>query len=908
MPKNKRTIPDRKLLIICGCLALLSLVLYPSGKPTSQATASQTNPPPSRTPQERLLYHNNIGIALLEQFSFREALAEFAECLKVDAKFVPALVNSGLAHFYLQEFSQAEEYFKKAVALDPSQPNALFALGMIYRNQNQMDLGLESFQKILASDPQDVTTLYQAGQIYLKRQDYAQAVTTLQKVVELSPYDIAAHYNLATALIRKGDQAEGQKVMETFTRLREKGGISSTGTQYGEQGKYMLAIGEYPDIKGLVDEKAALPARSVGFVDATPESGIRFQHGASSQARSLAQPRREEDLIASMGSGAAFWDYDNDGDLDVYLANSSSDTAKSKGALYRNVGKGRFEDITEKAGIEAGGLTMGVYWGDFNNDGKADLFVTQYGANRLFQNNGDGTFSDVSSRAGFADDRHWHLSAAVADVDHDGDLDIYVGNYVDPKQAVALEAGKSDGVDFSKLSGGSCHLYRNNGDGTFTDIAEEAKVKVPSEIITSVVFTDFDNRRDIDFWVVSQNRGSHLYSNQRVGTFRDLAANSPAFPSLTQTASATVGDYNKDGWPDFALVSNTGETTLVANLGNGRFQAEAPLSPPVHMRDAPSGGMAQFFDYDNDSDLDLFVLRGGKDSSSSKEVGPELWENQNGKFVFATEKVGLDKFRGKPYRSATFGDYDNDGDTDVLLTINGGSAVLLRNDGGNQNSWIKVRVQGTNSNKSGIGTKVEVKSGALWQKFEINGGSGYLSQSPPEVIFGLGQHKSVDALRLLWPGGVLQSEINLPINQTKLVQELDRKGTSCPLLYTWNGERYQFVTDFLGGCAIGYLLAPGQYNTPDTDEYVKISGSLLRLNDGQYSLRINNQLEEVLYIDQTELVVLDHPAEPGTLPQRTADAGTPVSRIQGLCGTAGASPQSSLGSSRPGCQAAVGQS
>ncbi len=187
----------------------------------------------------------------MEQFNFREALGELGQCSKIDPKFVPALVNSGLAHFYLQEFPQAEAFFKKAVALNPSQPNALFALGMIYRNQNQMDAALESFSKILAADAQDSPTLYQAGQIYLKQQKYQQAVDTLKKVIELSPYDIAAHYNLATALIRKGDQADGQKMMETFTRLREKGGISNTGTQYGEQGKYMLAIGEYADIKGL---------------------------------------------------------------------------------------------------------------------------------------------------------------------------------------------------------------------------------------------------------------------------------------------------------------------------------------------------------------------------------------------------------------------------------------------------------------------------------------------------------------------------------------------------------------------------------------------------------------------------------------------------------------------------------
>ena len=293
------------------------------------------------------------------------------------------------------------------------------------------------------------------------------------------------------------------------------------------------------------------------------------------------------------------------------------------------------------------------------------------------------------------------------------------------------------------------------------------------------------------------------------------------------------------------------------------------------------GWTSQFVDFDNDGDLDLFHLRGQLVAGQVEKRGPELWENQgNGKFVDATSKTGLDQFAGKPYRSATFGDYDNDGDTDILMTVNGGKPVLLRNDGGNQNNWIKVRLQGTNSNKSGIGTKVEVKSGALWQKVEVNGGSGYLSQSPPEVIFGLGQLKSVDALRLLWPGGVLQAEINLPVNQTKLVQELDRKGTSCPLLYTWNGKKYEFVTDFLGGCAIGYLLAPGKYNTPDTDEYVRVTDAQLKLRDGRYSLRMNNQLEEVLFIDQTELVAVDHPVGVELFPNERLMPGPPFPRFK----------------------------
>jgi tetratricopeptide (TPR) repeat protein len=845
-----------RYVVRCGLLGFIvtfsALWLYRSTNSPFASPQAVVLQVPQGSPQDQLIYHNNIGIALLEQFSFREAIAEFEKCLKINAGFVPGLVNAGLGHFYLQEFPKAQEFLLSALSAEPSQPNALFGMGMIYRNQNQMDLALDSFKKILTVDPQDPLVLYQVGQIYLKKQDYDQAEVALQKVVELSPYDTAAYYNLATTLIRKGNQAEGQKVMEAFTRLREKGGSSSTGTQYGEQGRYMLAIGEYQDIKNLAAPDTPRSAKPIRFLDVTKSAGITFQHGAQgSTAGAKAN-------VSLMGSGAAFCDYDSDGYLDLYLANSSSDPARSRSTLYHNDGKGLFEDVTEKSGIHASGLGMGGYWGDFNNDGKPDLFLTNSGPNILYQNNGDGTFADVTTKAEVGGGEHWHLSAAVADYDHDGDLDIFVGNYLD----VRRPASGNTIADPIVPPGGGCHLFRNNGDGTFTDVADEAKVKIPQEAISSVTFTDFDNHRDVDFWTASPFTGNHLYSNQRVGTFKDLNAELGSIANLN-AQSVAVADYNKDGWMDFVLTQKVGDPVLlVKNLGNGKFQIENPLSSKPAAPGASEGWMSQFFDYDNDGDLDLLVVRGDK-----SDVGPELWENQgDSKFVNVTDKVGLNQLRGKPYRSATFGDFDNDGDTDVLLTVNGGTPVLLRNDGGNQNNWIKVRLQGTNSNKSGIGTKVEVKSGTLWQKVEINGGSGYLSQSPPEVILGLGNHKSVDVVRLLWPGGVLQSEINLPVNQTKLIHELDRKGTSCPLLYTWNGTRYQFVTDFLGGCAIGFLEAPGHYNTPDTDEYVKIDGTQLQLKDGKYSLKINNQLEEVLYIDQTELLALDHPSDVEVFP------------------------------------------
>ncbi len=866
--------PSRAVILVSWTLLvplIAGLAIWSAGPFFSAQTGrAQLTPPANSAVGEQLVYYNNVGIALLEQFNFKEAIAQFDRCLKLDPSFVPALVNSGLAHYYLQEYPQAEEIIKKALTFDPRQPTALFALGMLYRNRNEVESSTETFKRVLETDPEDSPTLYQLGQLSLRGQDYGQAERYFRKVIQLSPYDTAARYNLANTLTREGNTDEGRKAMLEFNRLREQGGITSTGTQYGEQGRYMMAIGEYPEIRRLFPQEStsAPPAGAprVHFTDVTASAGIHFQHGAEIGPGTMGQPVpanqvsmdfAKKNWVSGMGSGGAFCDYDSDGVLDLFLANCSTDPAKARGVLLHADRPGHFEDVTEKAGIRAEGLGMEAYWDDFNNDGLPDLFLTYYGANQLYQNNGNGTFSDITAKAGLSCTKHWHLSAAVADVDHDGDLDIYVGNYVDLALAVPTAAVTLRFPD--DFPGQGCHLYRNNGDGTFTDEAREAQVLDARAGITSVGFSDYDNRRDVDFWTESQGSGTHLYSNQRVGTFLDWPLESTG--RLTGFSLA-VGDYNKDGWMDLAILPRSGPPWLVRNLGSGKFDSETLKSNGEAATRQSPGWTVHFLDYDNDGDLDLFVLRGAFRSGEEPGGGPELWENQgDGKFTNVTSRVGLDAFKGKAYRSATFGDFDNDGDTDILLTVNGERPVLLRNDGGNENHWVKVRLQGTNSNRQGIGTKVEVKAGTLWQKVEIVGGSGYLSQSPAEVIFGLGSHPAVDALRLLWPGGVLQSEINLPVNQTRTIKELDRKGTSCPLLYTWNGSKYQFVTDFLGGCAIGYLEEPGRFSIPDTDEYVRIEDSQLRPREGLYSLKINNQLEEVLYVDQTELLVLDHPRQ-----------------------------------------------
>ena len=848
--------------------------------------------PAPRPAEVRLIYHNNIGIAMLEQFDHEKALAEFAQCLAIKEDFLPAIVNSGLAHFYLQQLDESEMFLQRALSLNGRQPNALFAMGLIHKNLDRLDLALESFRKILLEDPQDPPTLYQVGQIHLKKEQYSQAEQVLRQVVQLSPYDTAAHYNLAMSLMRGGNRDDGRKVMDQFKKLRESGGMSSTGNQYGEQGKYMLATGEYRDIKDLIPPPSpASDRKPVRFSEVGREAGLVFQPAARRQDGDRSEtvsveskaPEMARQWAGRMGSGAAFADYDGDGNLDLYLANCGPESDQSGGLFYRNNGQGRFSEVSRKAGIDHQDCGMGAYWGDLDNDGHPDLFLTNYGPNRLYHNNGDGTFSDVTATAGVAGGDHWHLAAALADYDHDGDLDIYVGHFVDAGQP-PRGASPTFPDDYS---GGGAHLFRNDGEGNFTDLAEAAQVLAPGDKLSSVVFTDFDNRRDVDFWTVALGGANRLFSNQRVGTFLDLGKHLNRLASLP-AHSVSTADLDKDGRMDFLLGPETGPLTWVRNLGRQEFQA-AELAFPGISPEARSW-TSHAFDYDNDGDLDVLEVRGQSPGASPKGAGPELYRNRDdGSFHPVTAESGLDRYRDRAFRSATFGDYDNDGDTDFLLTVNGGRPLLFRNDGGNQNRWVKIRLKGTNSNKSGIGTKVEVKSGTLWQKVEVNGGSGYLSQNPPEVLFGLGQRSSVDALRLLWPGGVLQSETNLPANRVRLVHELDRKGTSCPLLYTWNGQQYQFVTDFLGGCAIGYLLSPGHYNTPDTDEYVRIAPSQLKIKDGRYSLRINNQLEEVLYIDQTELLVLDHPQELELFPNERLMPAPPYPEFK-IYGARGARP------------------
>ena len=804
----------------------------------------------------------------MEQLKFEDAGAEFRKILELDPRFVPAQVNLGLAYFNLQRYEETVSLLLRALELDREQIQAHFVLGLIYRNHDEVDQALEEFLEVSRQDPHDPSTNYYLGLLYSRQKEYERAVRYLQTVVAREPYNASAHYNLAIALLRSGKREEGQGKMEEFRRLQGQFGTTTVGLQYLEQGKYSLVIERIPSryLPG-VDQVYQQDPIEVVFTEVAAAAGLGFQHAGAKQVdfRVKSRDDLEEKIVPYLGSGLSFGDYDNDGWLDLFVGNAGPEDVKN--ALFHNKGDGTFEETTLKAKVHFRGKTMMGLWGDFNNDDYADLYLVNYGPNVLYQNRGDGTFADATDTAGVGDSS-WGLGGAFVDYDHDGDLDIFVTNFVDPSTIPA------SGADFPVgFSGAQNTLYRNNGDGTFADVSQVSRLDGGSFKSLGVICTDFDNSRDIDFYLVNLDAPNQLFSNLRNGSFVNVAQEM-GVTGKEWGAGPGIGDINGDGFMDLALPRRQdGSSSVLVNQGSvGYTSLDLPVSPE-------NAHSAIFLDFDNDGDQDILLAAAPlfEPPSVGQNEGRNFYllDNRAGKFHDVSEQTNIHRFHSLAVRGVSVADFDNDGDLDFAVNVNGALPLLLRNDGGSQNNWLTVQTAGTNSNRPGIGSKVEIKSGRLYQKREIYGGQGFLSQGPPLAHFGLGKLDRVDTIRLLWPGGVLQSEIQQPINRKLAIKELDRKGTSCPLLYVWDGKGYRFQTDFLGGSAYGYLLAPGIYNYPDTDEYIKLDPAVVAPKDGKLAITLNNQLEEVVLFDQLELAVVDHPLTFQVFPDEKLLPGPP---------------------------------
>ena len=807
------------------------------------------------TLESRLTRTNNIGVALMEQLKFKEAAQQFRKLISLDPQFIPGHLNLGIARYYQQEYEEAVQSFQEALKIDPAQIQSLYMTGLILRNQANTAGALRNFQRVVEIDPTDPSANYFLGLLYRREREFEKAASYLRKTLEFQPFNASARYNLAIALQRSGQRDAGMAEMLEFQRLQGQFGTDTIGLQYLEQGRYSLVIDQL-DSYLKADDRTETSA-AILFSEVSSELGIQPQTRLRTGSRSVIPPcsLMPRKALEQMGSGVSFGDFDGDGWFDLFVGCSSLEGTGSR--LLRNVG-GRFVDVTSSAGLDGSTAVMSGIWGDYNNDQQLDLYLVRLGANRLYMSDGDGTFTDRTAEAGVGDAGGGSGATAV-DYDHDGDLDIYVANLLAPATGKAAAGG-------FHLAGHPNVLYRNNGDGTFSEVSRAAGVTGNTSSTTAVVAFDFNNSRDVDLLATNSDAPASLFSNLRNGTFQALN-----LPTQWPTPTLAVGDLNRDGKMDLVagLAGGAGNAALFLNGSGNSFRADTArtLLPPEMQLIA-----LQTLDADNDGDLDLAAVAERK-ATSPVETSIHFFQNRQGKLV-ETAAGGFQDHSNLEVRGLSVVDFDNDGDLDFAVAINQSMPLLLRNDTVTHNNWLQVHLTGTNSNRLGLGTKVEVLAGRLWQKAEAMGGHGGMSQNPPLLHFGLGSNRA-DAVRLLWPGGVLQSEIDPPVNQRFRVQELDRKGTSCPILYVWDGNDYRFQTDFLGGSAFGTLLAPATYNYPDTDEYIKLSRRDVALKNGRLGITLNNQLEEIIFFDKLELVAVDHPAEFEVYPDEKLLPGPP---------------------------------
>jgi tetratricopeptide (TPR) repeat protein len=776
---------------------------------------------------------NNLGVAYMNQQLFEKALKAFVQAAALDPNMSIAQINRGVALLNLQKIDDAKTILEKAVQTDPKDPHAWYNLGLLYKNTSDTQNAATAFLKVTGIDPDDADAWYMLGSVYAQAKQYPQAIEAFQHVLTLNPLHASGEFGLSRSLQQSGDIPQARQHLARFQYITQNKLGATMSLAYGEQGQYSRAE-ESPAAPEKVP--AAIPVR---FVDVTQQAGIVSKPVAATT----------KDLTSFLGPGACFLDYDGDGKIDLVVADNGPQGGL---ALYHNLSGGKFEDVTKTAGLDGTLHAMSCAVGDYDNDGAADFAITIGNGAFLYHNEKNGSFKDVSGDAGFPKNTATGpsfppplLGLTFVDYDHDGDLDLYLSSYGGPDPRIPTPGG----IAGSSIAANS--MLRNNGNGTFTDATHETGL---SRLLPggTTALTDYNNDRAVDIVATQAMFGAAIFENPREGEFhkREFWANQ-------SSGSADIGvavlDFDHDDWMDIAFTHWTAPGITLWRNNHAKTFDPVALPTTNWVR---GWGVAPI-DYDNDGWIDLVAV--GETAHGKGEV--RLFRNLGPDgFKDVTADVGLDKIALKDPRSIIVGDYDNDGASDLLITQNHGPAVLLRNEGGNKNNWLRLALKGLNDNKSAIGTKVEIFAGANRQKFEIAGSSGYLGQNSPFLTVGLGDAKQLDVVRMLWPTGVLQDEIEVPVNREQHYLEIDRRGSSCPTLFVWNGQHYELVADMLGASVVGHWVAPGERNIPRPTESIKLDRDSVHEKDGKLSFRFMEPLEESVYLDQVKLIAVDHPA------------------------------------------------
>jgi tetratricopeptide (TPR) repeat protein len=764
-------------IALACCVTVGAAAQHRKRPSTRKPAASTRKPPETSAPASVNLFtsairSNNLGMALMNQHEYTQALGRFQTACVMNPVSDIGCLNMGIALLYMGRFNNAANILVKSAQRDPQNPCTWFNLGLIEKARGNEAVAVEDFEKVASLDPNDSVTHYLIGSLYLKGKQYQQAISSFRKALDLDAFNLPAEFGMAQAEGYTGDINGALEHLKRAEHLTETDLGKPASTDYGEQGKYSFAQ------EMLAPIQPAPPAMPIHFVNVTQSAGLpwrkplaamsprsRVVRGARGQKRAdvaSQKPSGPDALAKFLGSGACVFDYNNDGQPDIFLADTDG---AGRPALYRNAGHGRFVDATKSAKFQFRGEVLGCATGDYDNDGYTDLAVSLPDGIQLFHNNGDGTFTDVTDLEGL-NVRGLVLGMAFVDYNSDGGLDLYATQFsnfplTNPSQPFTFPADAPAPGNI---------LWRGSGRGNFRNATKDTGLGGTAPSV-GALGCDLNNDGATDFVVTGWQLSPTVYLSQREGQFRAVTPWASQMPGPTAAVAAV--DFDHDGWMDLAFTHWSSPGLSLWHNIDGKTFERVRLPGPLWMR----GWGVAAVDYDHDGWVDLVAV--GEDFSNQGHV--ILLRNLGGDghggfagFSDVTQEIGLDKIVLANPRSVIAFDADGDGSTDLLITQNGLPPVLLKAAGSNKNNFLQLTLIGTRDNREGVGTSVTVFSPAQREVFQMGSSGGYLGQGPAQITAGLGEDRGADVVRVLWPNAILQDEIDLLAGKGRTITENDR--------------------------------------------------------------------------------------------------------------------------------------
>jgi hypothetical protein len=835
-----------------------------------------------RVDWDAVLTANNRGVGLMEQFNYKDAVPAFEEVVRLAPKWVPGRINLGIALLNTADeanLKRARALFNEILQKEPDNPYAHFCLGIMSQYEKDPQEAIGHFQAVTRKDPNDAASWYWLGQ--LADPGSEEQEKCFQRALDLDPALGPAVFGMANILQRKGKRKEAAELFERHKLFSATGTGNPLAVKYSEMGRYADVIGRRPEPppQGI----GRLPLFGPRDVAVELAPGARWATAADIIKDPVGHLRAK--FRVRFGATLAVLDFNDDGKPDLFLAGAVVEKGEVRDLLLRNDG-GKFTDVTAAAGLAKPHPTLGCCAADFDNDGKSDLLLTGAGSQRLLRNKGDGTFEDVSAKAGLDKVKSVCLGAAFIDLDQDADLDLLLAEYA----ATPEDAMKA--LDGQKAAGGGLLVFLNTGEappanpgaqppalsGKFDRRTDIEALNGPPAPVVGVAASDLDGDGDLDLLVLAEGQSPAVVLNDRLLRFRRQALPDSVIPPSAWNG-ALVLDADHDGRSDLFLVASGQPPRLLLNritpglTDAAKWFEQGPCNAPALLQ-------ATAADVDLDGWMDVVGL--------SAERIPVLLHNEGGRLVLYREAFDQASGWPKDLVAATTFDLNGDNFTD-LVAWSESKGLLVRENKGNGNHGLRLQVTGRNlvegtgnrlrCNTDGVGAWVIAQKGERWTGQENATLSAGLGQSRQPLVLGLGNSAAADVVRLRWPDGCWQAEMDVHADRLTRIEESNKKQTSCPVLFAWDGSRFVFVNDFLGAGSMGELGPDGTCRPPRPEESVKIEPGLLAPRDGSFVLKIAEPMSEVSYLDRLQLAVIDHPAGVRVYPdERFAASGPPPSQ------------------------------